>query len=50
MSDDEYVMLELLRDIVAASDSVNGERLMECVDYARELVEEMDRIYGKVAP
>jgi hypothetical protein len=35
--------LELLRDIVAASDSNNRESLMNCIEEARELVAEEDR-------
>jgi hypothetical protein len=38
----ETELLELLHDIVAASDSNNGETLMNCIESARELLDKQD--------
>jgi len=35
-------LIELLRDIVDASDSNNGESLVNCIESARELLEQLD--------
>ena len=35
-------IIELLRDIVAAFDSNNGESLMNCIESARELLNKLD--------
>jgi len=40
--DDASAMLELLRDMVAASDANDGERLLNCLAYARELIAKME--------
>jgi hypothetical protein len=40
---DETELLELLHDIVAASDSNNGETLMNCIESARELLDRINK-------
>jgi hypothetical protein len=44
---DAAAMMELLRDMVAASDANDGERLLNCLEFARELIAPPNAPAGK---